>query len=620
MTDDGFELTRRKALAGLGGIGVASTGAGFGTTAYFSDTEKFEENTLTSGELDLKMNYRITYEGGPGRLEELQEHYGPENGYNLEPKELEDGTYVLDQVPHREDYPGGDGWVKGANAVIGENGELNPFERDELVDPEIPLFRLVDVKPGDYGEATISLHLFDNPGYIWFGGELTKNAQNGLNAPEKRALKASGYEKTESDDPEKFAEWAEDGELYYNVDGDWGGQLADAIQARVWYDDNCNNVYDEGSEGEPVDISLVVDVSGSMTYELGNPGNEIGQGEGSRIFEAREAAKTLAGNLREDVGGTGENDRLGVVTFGGIDEELIELTEATDSDDIVDDLDDLEAYTVGQDDGSSAPFADDDTPFGISGTNIGAGVFGGRGQLEAQGDPDRRQVMIVLGDGAPTWTYEAEQVDDSDDADAGASGESGFPSYATWQDWTRNDKLIAMFDPGPGNRDVARDDTIAAADDTKDETDVEIVSIAFALDDFDGTEFDDPEAARETLADIASEDNDTKLYFESPTELELGDIFGQIGRILFGEIVIAEGTLREVMKTLSEGVPLDATQFTDERTCFPPVVTRCIGFEWELPTSVGNEVQSDVVEFDLGFYAEQCRHNDGEYNPFAEAD
>jgi hypothetical protein len=27
---------------------------------------------------------------------------------------------------------------------------------------------------------------------------------------------------------------------------------------------------------------------------------------------------------------------------------------------------------------------------------------------------------------------------------------------------------------------------------------------------------------------------------------------------------------------------------------------------------VGNEVQSDSVSFDLGFYAEQCRHNDGE--------
>ena len=49
-------------------------------------------------------------------------------------------------------------------------------------------------------------------------------------------------------------------------------------------------------------------------------------------------------------------------------------------------------------------------------------------------------------------------------------------------------------------------------------------------------------------------------------------------------------------------------------------MTRCFGFEWELPTDVGNEVQTDSVEFAIGFAAEQCRHNDGETNPFATAD
>jgi len=42
---------------------------------------------------------------------------------------------------------------------------------------------------------------------------------------------------------------------------------------------------------------------------------------------------------------------------------------------------------------------------------------------------------------------------------------------------------------------------------------------------------------------------------------------------------------------------------------------------WWLPIDHGNQVQSDSATFDLGFYTEQCRHNDGEtdlvaYYPF----
>ncbi|OYR85066.1 hypothetical protein DJ72_04610, partial [Halorubrum distributum] len=53
MNDDKIGLSRRKMLVGLGAVGVASAGAGIGTTAYFNDTETFEDNTLTAGSLDL---------------------------------------------------------------------------------------------------------------------------------------------------------------------------------------------------------------------------------------------------------------------------------------------------------------------------------------------------------------------------------------------------------------------------------------------------------------------------------------------------------------------------------------------------------------------------------------
>jgi hypothetical protein len=48
-----------------------------------------------------------------------------------------------------------------------------------------------------------------------------------------------------------------------------------------------------------------------------------------------------------------------------------------------------------------------------------------------------------------------------------------------------------------------------------------------------------------------------------------------------------------------------------DRDCFPNSTTAYIGFEWWLPVDHANEIQTDRVSFDLGFYTEQCRHNDG---------
>ncbi|WP_153952195.1 TasA family protein [Halosegnis longus] len=52
-SDSTIELNRRRVLAGLGTIGVASAGAGAGTFALFSDTEESTGNSVTAGTLNL---------------------------------------------------------------------------------------------------------------------------------------------------------------------------------------------------------------------------------------------------------------------------------------------------------------------------------------------------------------------------------------------------------------------------------------------------------------------------------------------------------------------------------------------------------------------------------------
>jgi predicted ribosomally synthesized peptide with SipW-like signal peptide len=126
---DKIELTRRRVLAGLGTVGVASAGAGLGTSAYFSDTESFENNTLTAGELNLVVDWWTDVDQG------------------MAGTSMNSGT--LDGNP--ADYT----------------------------------YEVTDVKPGDTGTLAFCPKIIDNPAWLWFGSDdgLT-DYENGLTEPE----------------------------------------------------------------------------------------------------------------------------------------------------------------------------------------------------------------------------------------------------------------------------------------------------------------------------------------------------------------------------------------------------------------------------------------------------
>jgi predicted ribosomally synthesized peptide with SipW-like signal peptide len=225
MTDD-FELTRRKALAALGGIGVASAGAGLGTSAYFSDQETFENNQLTAGTLDLKVSWA--------------EHYSDWSEDEADFARMEDGELVVEDregfmdATLQEQYPDDE-----TRQAI-ESGEADPCEvlADVPDDIEKPVIGVSDVKPGDFGEVTFDFALCDNPGYVWLNGGLLDASENGLTEPE-------------ADDPDE---------------GD-GVELLDEIRVTVWYDSGNNVLEDPETivtdrEFEPNPISSAIAVSG----------------------------------------------------------------------------------------------------------------------------------------------------------------------------------------------------------------------------------------------------------------------------------------------------------------------------------------------------------------------
>jgi hypothetical protein len=87
---------------------------------------------------------------------------------------------------------------------------------------------------------------------------------------------------------------------------------------------------------------------------------------------------------------------------------------------------------------------------------------------------------------------------------------------------------------------------------------------------------------------------------------------------------VATGTLAEVLNLLSADAPgfrlngdLPAPEGgeTGATNCFWADTRHSIAVAWWLPVDHANEIQTDSARFDLGFYAEQERHNDGAGQP-----
>lgn len=224
-------LTRRRLLAGLGTIGVASAGAGLGTTAYFSDGETFEDNQLTAGEFDLKMDWQVTYDGPDGfeyvtaspdqyRNEDL-ETLARDDLFNL----IQDQDGIRDPIDSRDAIAQRAGFgsdydeLTDQQRTIVENSFRSQFADvpQDLLETR-PVVDLDDVKPGDSGSVSFSLHLFDNPGYIWLNGGLVEARENGVTEPERTDGQEVGSPS----------------EVSTLLDNDV--ELLDEIRITVWYD------------------------------------------------------------------------------------------------------------------------------------------------------------------------------------------------------------------------------------------------------------------------------------------------------------------------------------------------------------------------------------------------
>lgn len=500
------------------------------------------------------------------------------------------------------------------------NEDTFDYETDE----HRPLISLDDVKPGDYGEVTLSTHLCDNDGYLWLKmpGGLTEN-ENGHEEPE----------------PETGA-----------PDGD--GQLAEKVQTALWYDDDCSNTI--GGEPEPVIAMNLIDTSSSLNKD--------------NMDDVARAANKLV----EELNNRSDTDvEAGLMTFSDTDAGLggNEIVLQQDVAPVEPGGPYLDSSGTGNFEEDSADRGEDTfLPSEGSGqTPLAPALDAAREVLndraEASDLDNPRKTIIVISDGSPTSpsvgerynvVYGSDGVNFSGDNVTAGDTVTAITANAEPQDYAANDPIVTdIFNSEPNENGttspvedeaalVARDIDGAAYSDNigsqpqgpKDDADqfgdddgisgVNDINIRSVAVDSGGG------APTNYLMRIATHTATFGALFYDTDLTGLNSLVDDIVTQLnvegeTAEEVIFRGTLADLESELTAALPLDGDRNSgdfdelnadpsagpsDDRNCFNADATHCFGFAWWVPTDVGNVIQGDSVAFDLQFLAEQCRNND----------
>lgn len=190
----------KKILISIIFISIVGAGAIRATTAFFSDTETSANNILQAGIIDLLVDNTSYYNG-----------------------ELNEGT---------------------------------TWEQDNLDETHL-FFNFDDLKPDDWGEDTISLHVNDNESWACMNVTMTANDDNGLTEPEQV-----------------------DGDI---TDGEDQGELAQNLNFVFWVDDGDNVLEDNEEQSNILKTGNASEIMDGTSWTLADStinkfGENLGRG------------------------------------------------------------------------------------------------------------------------------------------------------------------------------------------------------------------------------------------------------------------------------------------------------------------------------------------------------
>lgn len=189
-----------------------------GTGAFFNDTETSTGNSFTAGALDLTVdsvghiNGLVCFDGA-WHPESVVEWNADDEALQLVDQADVDGAIAT----YNEDFPSN---VPQAGDPCASTWALTDLGPETF-------FEFGDLKPGDQGENTISLHVENNDAYACVIIDNMIDADNDCTEPEADA----DGEACTVDVPE----------------GDTGGELSQELRFFAW-DDDGNNIWEDGEE------------------------------------------------------------------------------------------------------------------------------------------------------------------------------------------------------------------------------------------------------------------------------------------------------------------------------------------------------------------------------------
>ncbi|WP_202911744.1 SipW-dependent-type signal peptide-containing protein [Natrialba swarupiae] len=508
MTDNNepFGLSRRKILGGMGAIGVASVGAGLGTTAYFSDQEEFTGNTLTAGTLAIKVDWQQRYWGAPPEVRP-QDYATTAN----------EAGETVSNYPHVNAFPddSGDGEQDlGGVVYAGENAVFSPAE--------IPA--CCDCVDGEY--------------YVTYGGD------------------------SHCIEP-----------------------IVDERTAEEFYDDSRDDVsslfLDIQRENGAVLFLYRQDLGGS---ELGEPrlffvldkfGNDDGGGYATFTVEG-----DLTDVVWEDLEWEIEDDP----GADSADEYSISSTEATAS----------WIWGDNRTDGGVLGSLTEDFALRINpDLNGAAALSGGTSTFDPTVDVGLTSLVVLSGDPETEIVLEDDlggPMADDDLGDIVIHSECGLEMGEETAAFGPNaESLIELDDVKPGDSG----------------------EVTFSLHVCDNPAYIWMGATGFDAESVLGEFVRARARLV-PGCLNEVDGFDAIDG--YDGDVVVEGTLNEVLAALADAAYQGVALTTEDGdACFDPIAdSTCVAFEWWFPIGQENvnDAQGESVSFDVGFYAEQCRHND----------
>lgn len=172
-------LSLGRILAGLAMILFIGAVTASATGAFFSDTETSTGNTFTAGDIDLK---------------------------------IDNESYVVDyNIP---------GWGSPTGAFLLSTS--TSWSLADLIEGTHKFFNFTDLKPGDVGEDTISIHVGSNDAWMCASARITSDLDNSFTEPEDAVSGANndGNDGTIDGDLDsglQFAFWKDDGDNVLEV-------------------------------------------------------------------------------------------------------------------------------------------------------------------------------------------------------------------------------------------------------------------------------------------------------------------------------------------------------------------------------------------------------------------